>query len=272
MTFLRDLEKYEWEKDFDDLQLADIIANEMHELAIPNNYEEYKKKLLAKRPINSLLRKENYKLGFPKFVKGTKTLADRPAVAEEPITKPSEPKKPISKVSETHPLAFEYSCYPYSNTPNPFHSRKITLIVNVAALNLPKAVRKRLIEICKIRDYYDVQRNQLKIKTQSKKTLGANKKKVVEIFRELMNEAWKADLNYLVPKDKAPPHIIIEKELTDKKKLEEEESLNSWENITSQNSWTLFRVTSFPAYDELRSFENQCKEKISYYIDHLNKL
>jgi len=265
-------ETHVWERKMNDLQFAQLISRELAKENLPYYYNEYALKIEKYSKSHKATKKGV--LDFADYVIGKPTIPDRPAVAAPTAPRIRETKAPLLKVSETHPLAFEYSDYPHSREIyNPFHSRKVTLYVNITALKLPESVRKRLIELCKKRDYYNLQRNQLVIKSQVKKDLRGNKQKVVQIFRELINEAWKADLNYIVPNNNLLPHQIVDKEITDQKQKELEEIQNSFETIKQKSmSWTLFRYENIPAYQEIVDNQQISKTNSEKFINTLNKL
>jgi hypothetical protein len=266
--------RFNYENNLTDLELARIIAKELKEKQLVPQLAQYHEKQIARtRPQHPHL-SHNLMLGIPEWEKKVaNTVPDRPAVAL-PDPKPFKPaKKPISKVSPLHPIAFEYNTYPGSFLiHNPFHSRKVILYVNVAALNMPKHVRNRLVQLCSHKNYYDAQKNMLVIKSQIKNTLRSNKQKVIQIFRELVSEAWKMDLNYMYPPDKLPPHQLIEKEVADKKREEEEEYLNSFEQIKQKSTWTLFRYRELPSNEILQESTSNAQRTSQKLLKTLNEM
>jgi len=137
---------------------------------------------------------------------------------------------------------------------------------------MPNHVRNRLAQLCSHKNYFDPSKDMLIIKSQMKKTLRANKQRVLQIFRELVNEAWKIDLNYLYPPDKLPPHVFIVKEAANKKREAEEEHLNSFDQIKQKPTWTLFRYKELPSSEVLQQTTSKAQKKSRGFITTLNKM
>jgi len=176
-------------------------------------------------------------------------------------------------VSDVHPIAFETNTYPLENEfYGPYHRRKIILYVKLSALELPTPVRKRLINIAKHRELYKPAKDLLVIKSQSRRTKNGNKQHVVNILRELLSEAWKADLNYLPPPDELLPHQQIELEIAEKARRAEKERLDSFENIKQKHSWTIFRYMNIPSAEELNDMYLESKKALESGMHEINEL
>lgn len=102
--------------------------------------------------------------------------------------------------------------------------KKAILRVHVDNLSLPKHVLSRFLELCGSR--YNKATRVVKIVSDTKPSQIENVGNVYKLFRDLISESWKSDLNYIPPTvDRLAPHQNIELEIeaeTLMQKLEEE--------------------------------------------------
>lgn len=126
------------------------------------------------------------------------------------------------------------------NVPIDLILRKAVLKVYLNNLDLPDAVRERLIQLAGSR--YKPELNMIKLTSRSKPNQSENIANVYSIFRGLMSEAWKADLNYVPPEhDQLEPHQQIEVEI----EYEQEKERRQFENDPSnfvKSGFTFFQI------------------------------
>jgi len=239
-------DKYKWEKTLKDGEIAHHISEELiRESMQPDRMGfDDKLKAQAKRTGNPHKLHDKFIDIVRKEFSPTPTVPDRPAIAVLPRKpKPKKPVKPkIQKISDVRPIAFESEKNSFGNFADPYHSRKVTMYIKVKALQLPSAVRKRLISLAEHKDMYRHEKDMLVIKSQKKRTQSYNKQYVIKLFRALLAEAWRVDLNYLPGIDNLEPHQIVEKEINERKAQELDARTNSFERIKESQNWTIFSL------------------------------
>eukprot|EP01121_Diplochlamys_sp_Union-15-3_P002829 TRINITY_DN1267_c0_g1_i1.p1 TRINITY_DN1267_c0_g1~~TRINITY_DN1267_c0_g1_i1.p1 ORF type:complete len:456 (+),score=85.04 TRINITY_DN1267_c0_g1_i1:81-1448(+) len=116
--------------------------------------------------------------------------------------------------------------------------RKSKMMVYIPAMNLPPSVLERLIELTGSR--YNKQTEVLTLVSDVKDTVDENKLLVIRKFKEILNEAWKSDLNYIPVDLPMLPHQKIEKELREKEEAEKLKSAESLEHYKVPGRFTFF--------------------------------
>lgn len=130
------------------------------------------------------------------------------------------------------------------NVPIDLILRKAILKVYLDNLNLPDPVRNRLIELAGSR--YKPKYNMIKLTSRTKPNQSENIANVYSIFRSLISEAWKADLNYVPPeKDQLEPHQQIEVEIEHEQEKERLQSENDPSNFV-KSGFTFFKIYEPP--------------------------
>lgn len=194
----------------------------------------------------------------------------QPANVESPLVIKSEsmsvkkfkqPKDIISFVDKDNPFIIETESVPMyqfidnDSIPVKFIERKVKLRIYLPGLNLPTPVLNRLIHISSNR--YNHKTKFLTVISSEKLDKNANISNVYKLASNLLNEAWKADLNYVEPAvDPLLPHEKIQKELDMENLKAKEDAIFDVEKFADLNSFVLFRIPfSYP--DPKKIYESQ---------------
>jgi hypothetical protein len=259
------LSNWKWEKTLDDMSLAEVVAKELERDGIEVTWDnitresrEHQDRISDQDEVSQMVRSHAFGRAM---VKPSELVEDRPAILKPPRhPPPSKPKKEkIVKVNDENPIAFESVHYPLNtDLYSPYRTRKVSMYVKVGALNLPEAVRSRFLALTLypesqrkvVKPRYNPGLDLLKLTSRSQRTLRGNRAAVVRLFRHLLNEAWKADLNYIpIPseseRENLAPHqkIHIEEQIArEKEKSARQQSFDSVK-ARALNGLTVFRLS-----------------------------
>jgi len=204
------------------------------------------------------------------FDRGTyKYTADRPRILLNNVRAAVHaPKYKLERLTVDTPFAFETVHKPQTGAYyEPYPQRKVKLHVNVAALNLPPLVRKRLVNFATSRGYFNPGKETLTVSCMKENTRAQNRAYCVHLVRELLHEAWKADLNYLPPPDKLTPsqQVLLEQEA---KKQKKEDAMGE---IKQAGQFTLFRFHSWPTPKQLQQQQKTAEKQFNSLFKTLVK-
>jgi len=171
------------------------------------------------------------------IVKEPETVPDRPQYLKFPLKEEKKQKEQHISVGNNNPICFIYT----NTTQQPMKSKvqdcKVSMKVKISKLNLPKPVYERFVQLTG--NKYDPESDIFKLTNSATKEKKINKKKILELFKNILNEAWTADLNY-VPVENLPPHILVEDQI-----LQEQQNKKEMEDYSfNQNNmqWTIFKI------------------------------
>lgn len=280
------LANFKWEKTLDDMSLADVIAKELEREGIEVTWDKITRETRARQErvsdqddVNQIQRSHAFGRAL---VKPSELVEDRPAILKPPRhPPPSKPtKEKIVKVTNENPIAFETVHYPLNtDLYSPFRTRKVIMYVKLGALNLPEAVKKRFIALTEypetqvkvIKPRYNAGLDLLRLSSRSQRTLRSNRAAVVRLFRQLLNEAWKADLNFIPPSFSSelaslPPHQRVQVEesmVTAKEAHEKQYSFEMVKDLASKGL-TVFRMADIdlPDMESSRQARQRAQELI----------
>jgi hypothetical protein len=99
----------------------------------------------------------------------------------------------------THDRRYEtaYADTPFQASEALLRQRRVVLVVDVDSLQLPMLAEQRLIDLVGVR--YDPARHRIKIAADAFEQRSTNTYAVLRIFKQLINEAFLADSNYVPP-------------------------------------------------------------------------
>lgn len=156
----------------------------------------------------------------------------------------------IDMINHGYPLAIQTVDVPtisslkdHAKVPTKLILKKAILRVFVDNLKLPHEVRQRFIDLCGER--YNPSTRTVKIVSDIKPSQHENVGNVYKLFRSLISEAWKADLNYIPSKDQFSPHQQIEIEMEGEEKLRQLEEQQNPKNFVRKDH-VFFKVYEVP--------------------------
>lgn len=239
---------FDWEIGLDEEDLAKTVAQDLDSIDITPYFGRY----ITRRSDIEAKKFDAAKTSTPAwkyavyFDRGTyKYTADRPRVLLDNVPlKIQATRYKLERLTDETPIAFETTHKPSTGEYyDRYTDRKVKLHIKVGGLYLPKLVRKRFIALANSKGYFNPGRDTVVISYQKEHTKTGNRAYCVRIFRELLHEAWKADLNYLPPPDKLEPlqQVIAEKEARDNPPKE-----FSFADIKASSKFTIFRLYDWP--------------------------
>jgi len=166
-------------------------------------------------------------------IKRTETIPDRPAYLKYPPNKKERIIKKTIYLDKENPLVFIFTKF-FNDTKEPKFTRKVWLKLLVDSLKLPPKVKERFIEL--VGNRYDPERDILTLGCSKKPTKIENKNKILTTLKSLLNEAWRADLNF-VSSEKVEAHVEIEDQIINERNTE----INDF-NKLDLSHWTTFRI------------------------------
>lgn len=161
-------------------------------------------------------------------------------------------RRHVDFASEDTPFVLETDEFPAltemtkrkSPLPTAQMQRKAKLRIHLPGLSLPAAVRQRLIALSGPR--YDATEDIVTIVADSQQNRNLNISQVYKTAGNLLNEAWKADLNYVPIEDNLPPHEKVQREVELAAERQALLEALDVEAIKKPKSFTFFRVASYP--------------------------
>eukprot|EP01129_Flabellula_baltica_P016145 TRINITY_DN846_c0_g2_i2.p1 TRINITY_DN846_c0_g2~~TRINITY_DN846_c0_g2_i2.p1 ORF type:complete len:516 (-),score=126.49 TRINITY_DN846_c0_g2_i2:60-1586(-) len=177
------------------------------------------------------------------------TVSGHPLVLKnKPWDKRKNKKDPIVYVDKENPLMFmttELVNVALANETEEF-TTKVHLKVKVSELKMPENVFDRFKQITQMR--YNEEEDILTLISDKKPSQEENKTYLLGILRNILNESWNADLNY-VPIETVAPHIQVEDEIQIER--EEKEKKEKWSSTTMDFSqFTFFNIREIPSKEE----------------------
>jgi len=110
------------------------------------------------------------------------------------------------------------------------------------------------------RGYFNPGKDMVIISSMKEHTKTGNRAYCVHVFRELIHEAWKADLNYIPPLDKLHP---IQQVMFEKNIRENPPKQQSFEDVKSIGAFTLFRLPVWPSPERLAAEKEKATKQFN---------
>lgn len=194
-----------------------------------------------------------------------------PAVLSEdqiPLKKFQKKRNRVDFVSHETPFVLETDDFPMltamskhgTKLPVDLIQRKAKLRINLEALHLPVMVRDRLVSLAGVR--YKAESGAIVLISDTMPTRDTNISNVYKVASNLLNEAWKADLNYVPVGDNLAPHEQIQRQLELEAEKKAEQAALDPTSFVRPKHFTFFRIASYPPVASLSQGRDNVKQLI----------
>jgi len=198
-----------------------------------------------------------------------------PAVLSEdqiPLKKFHKQRNRVSFNSLDTPFVLETDDFPMltamskrgSKLPVDLIQRKAKLRIHLRSLGVPVMVRDRLVSLAGSR--YKPEEDTIVLISDTMPTRDTNISNVYKVASNLLNEAWKADLNYVPIGDNLAPHEQVQRQLELEAEHSAEMAALDPKAFVRPKHYTFFRIASYPPVTSL----SQGRESVAKILKELS--